>query len=53
MSKPTQEEIDDVLNQCSDMEDSGKNPFFGMTYAQGVKAAIEWMQGYEENPLVE
>jgi len=23
----------------------------GMTYEQGVKAAIEWLQGYGENPM--
>jgi hypothetical protein len=51
MEKPTKQHIDDVLNKCADMEDSGENPFFGMTYAQGVRAAIEWMQGDGENPL--
>lgn len=43
--KPTEYEIKDVLSKCADLEDSGENPFWGMTYAQGVRAAIEWMQG--------
>lgn len=48
--QPTKQQIDNVLNQCSDLEDSGANPFYGMTYAQGVKAGIEWMLGEADEP---
>ena len=29
----------------------GETKYPGMTYEQGVKAAIEWLQGYGENPM--
>ena len=48
--KPTQSQIDAVLNQCSELEDSGRNPYFGMTYAQGVRDAIDWMLGDSSDP---
>lgn len=49
--KPTQEQIDDVLNKCSDSEDEGTSIYPGMTYEQGVKAGIEWVQFGGEGPL--
>ena len=52
-TKPTDEQINDVLNRCSEMEDEGNNPFFGMTYGKGVKAAIEWMTDDGKDPLME
>ena len=51
MSRPTQDEIDEVLNQCMEQADEGGSRFPGMTYEQGVEAAIRWMQGTDENPL--
>lgn len=53
MNKPSENEIDDVLNQCIESEENGESRWPGMTYEQGVKAALEWMQGYGENPLVD
>jgi hypothetical protein len=53
VAKPSESEIGDVLNRCSEMADSGENPFFGMTYAQGVQAGIEFMQGEQDDPLSE
>lgn len=50
---PTNDQINDVLNRCFKMEDEGKNPFSGMTYAQGVLAAIEWMTDGGEDPIME
>jgi len=38
-------EIDEVLNQVTDAEDEGSSKWPGMTYEQGVKAAIEWLIG--------
>ena len=49
--KPTQNEIDDVLDECMEWQDSGKRKFPGMSYEQGVEAAIRWMQGDGSNPL--
>ncbi|MCH7400101.1 hypothetical protein MM236_19050 [Belliella sp. DSM 107340] len=40
-----QEHIDDVLNHCADMENSGKTDSPGMSYEQGVKDAILWVTG--------
>lgn len=44
MRKPTQEEIDDCLDWCVESFDKNTN-YPGMTYEQGVKDAILWMQG--------
>lgn len=50
--KPTEREIDDVLNKCTDMEMQGETAVPGMTYEQGVKAGIEWVAGFtNDNPL--
>jgi len=50
----TEKQKDDLLNRCADLDDSGKNPFFGMTYAQGVQNGINWMLGdMDEDPLEE
>ena len=49
--KPNEEEINDVLNKCTESEEEGASRWPGMTYEQGVKAATEWMQGYGENPM--
>lgn len=48
---PNENEINDVLNQCVESENEGESRWPGMTYEQGVKAAIEWMQGYGPNPM--
>lgn len=45
-------EIDDILNICIDRKISGENPFFGMTYDQGVAAGIRWLVGEESDPPV-
>lgn len=49
---PPQNEIDDVLNWCAEGEDEGTH-FRGMSYEQGVRAAIDWMQGNGERPDTE
>lgn len=50
--KPTSDEIDDVLNECVESQNDGSK-FPGMSYEQGVEAAIRWMQGDGENPMTE
>ena len=47
----TEDEINDVLNRCIESEEKGESQWPGMTYEQGVKAALEWVQGYGEHPL--
>ncbi|MBQ8969212.1 MAG: hypothetical protein IJ064_05730 [Bacteroidaceae bacterium] len=51
MNVPSENEINDVLNQCIDIEDECGSKWPGMSYEQGVRAAIEWMQGNGPNPL--
>lgn len=49
---PPKEDIDEVLNQCSDAADSGRSKFPGMSYEQGVEAAIRWLIGDDDsNPM--
>jgi len=48
---PTEEQIDEVINQCVESEETGESRWPGMTYEQGVRAALEWIQGYGENPM--
>lgn len=38
-----QEDIDMLLNECREREDRGGSKYPGMTYEQGVIAAIEWL----------
>ena len=51
MAKPSQSEIDDVLDKCLDQEDEGGSRFPGMTYEQGVKAGIDWLTDDGAHPL--
>jgi hypothetical protein len=49
---PTDSEIDEVLNRCSDIICDGKSMFPGMSYEEGVQNAIFWITGdIDENPL--
>lgn len=50
----TDKEIDAVLNRCSDLFDSGDNPWPGETYSEGVKNAVLWLTGLQsDNPMDE
>ena len=46
---PTLDEINDVINECSDLENEGTSKYPGMTYEQGVKAGIDWATGETDN----
>jgi len=46
---PTEDEIDTILNECAEAADSGQSKFPGMSYEQGVTAAIRWMKGEDDN----
>lgn len=46
------EEVDELLNQCSESEDEGVSKFPGMSYEQGIRAGIDWLTGQrDENPM--
>lgn len=50
----TQDEIDEVLNQVYEAIDQGERRFPGMSYEQGVEAALEWVIGNrDEDPYPE
>lgn len=47
-----QKEIDELVQKCEDKELEGGSYFTGMTYEQGILAAIRWLDGsQDENPL--
>ena len=48
-TKPSADEIDDVLIWCFEAMDGPSN-FPGMTYEEGVEDAIRWMQGEGARP---
>lgn len=39
----TEDEIYHLLDDCMDHEMNGTTQFSGMTFEEGVRAAIEWM----------
>ena len=45
MNKRTQDQIDELLNRCIEAEETGVSEYPGMSYEQGIKAAIEWLDG--------
>lgn len=51
MSIPSEDEVLDTLGKCYDQEEEGGSKWPGMTYEQGVSAAILWMRGEAENPM--
>lgn len=49
-----QSEIDKIIERCVECENNNESLYPGMTYEQGVRAAIEWMTGEtNESPLEE
>ena len=48
---PAQDEIDDVLNQCMEAENAGSSRWPGMSYEQGVAAALRWMINGGQHPM--
>lgn len=51
LKKPTQNQIDAVIDECDEHDRDGTSKFPGMNYEQGVKAAIEWLSGHAANPM--
>lgn len=48
MAKPTEAQINDLIGELID-EPGPRFP--GMTYEQGVRAALDWVLGDEGSPL--
>jgi hypothetical protein len=45
-------EIDLVINQCVDAEETGISKYPGMTYEEGVRGMWDWLIGdADESPL--
>jgi len=49
MARPTQDEIDEILNWCAEGLDEGSH-YPGMSYEEGVQDAIQWLQGEGQRP---
>lgn len=48
----TEEEVNEVLDKCSQQEDEGGSRWPGMTYEQGVRNALDWITGnVDDNPM--
>jgi hypothetical protein len=51
--KRTDQEIESLIGDCADAEAEGSR-FPGMTYEQGIDAALRWVFGeQDEHPLAE
>ncbi|QNJ55558.1 hypothetical protein SEA_PHINKY_67 [Microbacterium phage Phinky] len=52
-TKVTESEIDDALNDANDSIDEGTSRWPGMTYEQGVAAALNWIHNDDVSPFEE
>lgn len=48
---PPPEEIEEVIHHCTSNISSGDSLFPGLTYEDGVVAALLWIKGDSENPM--
>lgn len=52
MSERTQEEIHRQVELANEQIDQNTSKYFGMTYEEGVRDALEWMTGeLDEKPM--
>jgi len=52
MDKPSPDQIDEVLNECTEHTNAGTSKYPGMSYEDGVLAGIRWMTGEDDaNPM--
>ncbi len=47
------DEINDLLNICSDQINEGESKFSGMSYEQGIEAGIQWVTGEIDENIME
>ncbi|QJD53287.1 hypothetical protein SEA_TEMPO_65 [Microbacterium phage Tempo] len=53
-SNITEEQVDDAINTAYELKDEVGSKWPGMSYEDGVIAALEWIKGdREENPFEE
>ena len=50
MSEPTKNEVNSVIDRCTDAESKGTSSYPSMSYEEGVKAALERMNGDSDEP---
>lgn len=54
LQKRSTEEIDNVVNDAWDSINEGSSRYPGMSYEEGVRAALDWVTGEtDENPFEE
>lgn len=53
VAKRSQSQIDEVVNDAYENIDAGGSRWPGMSYEQGVAAALEWVTGASEEPPFE
>jgi hypothetical protein len=49
MSKPTSDEIEEVIGNVTDQIAQGGSRYPGMSYEEGVDEALRWVQGNSDN----
>lgn len=50
----TDAEVNELVDKCADAENNGTTRYPGMTYEQGIRAALEWVTGSQDgHPLEE
>lgn len=50
---PTQQQTEEILSECYTQIDKGGTKYPGMTYEEGVEAAIRWFTGETEDSPME
>jgi hypothetical protein len=50
MTVRTQEEVNQQLDKVNDNINKGISKYPGMTYEEGIRAAIDWMSGESDEP---
>lgn len=52
--KRSDKEIDRVMNAATEQEDKGETKWAGMSYEQGVNAALSWILGEnDDDPMLD
>lgn len=48
----TDEEISNVIDWCYEANEKGSH-YTGMSYEDGIRAAIDWLTGYNDDSLMD
>lgn len=43
--KRTDDEIEDLLDECAEQRDRGTTKYHGQTYEDGIRNTIDWLRG--------